>query len=237
VVSPANDERKAINDAIRSTLVAHKYVASIGQEHQILIPRDLTPAQLQDARSYRQGDVLYFRRGSKRQQIPNGSYLTVNQVSDDTLTLSGANARRLEFDPSTLKGTQAYSTESRTVVVGDRLQWREPDNKRRIANSEYATITKLDRHQIEVRLDKGRKLSMPSRMPARLTWVTRQLRTPPRALPSTAFSSTSIRVAAPSWSTTECAMSRFPELASMPAFIPMTGSACGGPSRGRRTRN
>ena len=161
VVSPANDERKAINDAIRSALVAHNYVASIGQEHQILIPRDLTPAELRDARSYREGDVLYFRRGSKRQQIPKGAYSTVNRISDHSLTLTGENARRLEFDPSTLKGIQPYSTESRTIAVGDRLQWREPDNKRRIANGEYATITKLDQHQIEVHLDKGRKLSMP----------------------------------------------------------------------------
>jgi hypothetical protein len=129
-------------------------------EHRILIPRDLTPAQLRDARSYREGNVLYFRRGSKRQQIPKGAYLTVNQVSDHSLTLTAENARRLEFDPSTLKGIQAYTTESRTIAVGDRLQWREPDNKRRIANGEYATITKLDQHQIEVRLDKGRKLSM-----------------------------------------------------------------------------
>ena len=161
VVSPANDERKAINDAIRSALVANNYVASIGQDHQILIPRDLTPAQLQDARSYHEGDVLYFRRGSKGQQIPKGAYLTVNQVRDHSLTLTAENARRLEFDPSRLKGIQAYTTESRTIALGDRLQWREPDNKRRIANSEYATITKLDQHQIEVHLDKGRKLSMP----------------------------------------------------------------------------
>jgi conjugative relaxase-like TrwC/TraI family protein len=161
VVSPANDERKAINHAIRSTLVVHHYVGSIGFEHQILIRRDLTPAQLQDARSYCEGDVLYFRRGSKRQQIPKGAYLTVSQVSDQTLTLTGENGRCLEFDPGTLRATQAYSTESRTIAVGDRLQWREPDNQRRIANAEYATITKLGQHQIEVHLDKGRKLSIP----------------------------------------------------------------------------
>jgi len=161
VVSPANDERKAINNAIRSTLVAHHYVASIGLEHQILIRRDQTPAQLRDARSYHEGDVLYFRRGSKRQQIPKGAYLTVRAVNETSLTLAGENGRRFEFDPSTLKATQAYSTESRTIAVGDRLQWREPDNQRRIANGEYATITKLDPHQIEVQLDKGRKLSTP----------------------------------------------------------------------------
>src|SRR5262249_37326582 len=146
VVSPANDERKALNEAIRSALVAHNYVASIGQEHQILIPRDLTPAQVPHARSYHEGDVLYFRRGSKRQQIPKGAYLTVTQASDRSLPLTGENARGGEFDPSRLRGIQAYTAESRTTAVGDRLQWREPDNKRRIANGEYATITKLDQH-------------------------------------------------------------------------------------------
>ncbi|HTW88054.1 MAG TPA: MobF family relaxase, partial [Candidatus Binataceae bacterium] len=161
VVSPANDERKAINNAIRSALVAHNYVAGIGQEHQFLIRRDLTPAQLRDAHSYHEGDMLYFRRGSKRQQIPKGAYLTVSAVNETSLTLTAENGRRLEFDPSRLKGVQAYSAESRTIAVGDRLQWREPDNQRRIANGEYATITKLDPHQIEVQLDKGRKLSMP----------------------------------------------------------------------------
>jgi hypothetical protein len=47
------------------------------------------------------------------------------------------------------------------IAVRDRLQWREPDNIRRIANGEYAKVTKLDRHNIEATLDKGLKLSMP----------------------------------------------------------------------------
>jgi hypothetical protein len=67
--------------------------------------------------------------------------------------------QHIEFDPSTLKRMQAYTTEGRTISVGDRLQWREPDNDRRIASGQYATIT-ISR-QVEVRLDKGRTLSMP----------------------------------------------------------------------------
>ena len=161
VVSPANDERKAINQAIRSTLVAHQYVASIGQEHQILIPRDLTPAQLQHARSYREGDVLYFSRGSKVQQIPKRAYLTVGAVNDDSLTLRAENGRLIPFDPTSLKGVQAYTAETRTIAVGDRLQWREPDNRRRIANGEYATIKKLDSRNIQVKFDKGRTVALP----------------------------------------------------------------------------
>ena len=77
------------------------------------------------------------------------------------MTLHAENGRRLEFDPSTIKGIQVYTGENRTIAVGDRLQWREPDNKRRIANGQYGTITRLDQREIEVQFDTGRKLSMP----------------------------------------------------------------------------
>ena len=210
--------------------VAHHYVASLGPEHQILIRRDLTPAQLRDARSSHEGDVLYFRRGSKRRQIPKGAYLTVGAVNDTSLTLTGENGCRFEFDPSTLKGVHAYSTESRTIAVGDRLHWREPDNQRRIANGEYPTITKLDQRQIEVHLDKGRKLSMPLAEARKLISAMPLPPMPPRARPWTASSSPSIPAAAPSWSTTGCVMSRSRELASTPASILTTGNACGGRS-------
>ena len=161
VVSPANDERRDLNQAIRSTLVAHQYVGSLGQEHHILIPRDMTPEQLKDARSYHQGDVIYFRRGSRSRAIPNRAYLTVATVNDDTLTLRAENGRVLEFDPTRWKGLSVYTSETRTIAPGDRLEWREPDNKRGIANHEYATIRKLDARNIEVRFDNGRKVSMP----------------------------------------------------------------------------
>jgi hypothetical protein len=161
VVSPGNDERRALNQAIRSTLVAHGHVAGHGQEHQILISRDMTPAQLQHARSYHEGDVVYFSRGSKKQAIPKRAYLTVAAVNDENLTLRSENGRLIQFDPTRWKGLSVYSSETRTIAVGDRLQWREPDNRRRIANGQYATVQKLDTSKIEVRFDKGRKLSMP----------------------------------------------------------------------------
>jgi ATP-dependent exoDNAse (exonuclease V) alpha subunit len=82
-------------------------------------------------------------------------------VNEHTLTLRADNGRLIQFDLSRWKGLRVYTTESRTIAVGDRLQWREPDNRRRIANGEYATIAKLDARNIEVTLDKGRKLSMP----------------------------------------------------------------------------
>jgi hypothetical protein len=39
--------------------------------------------------------------------------------------------------------SRRFTPETRTIAVSDRLQWREPDNARRIANGQYATITAL----------------------------------------------------------------------------------------------
>jgi conjugative relaxase-like TrwC/TraI family protein len=160
VVAPAHDERKALNQAIRAALVKNGHVATIGQEHQILVPRDLTPAQLQHAHSYHEGDVLYFRRGSKRQGIPQGAYLTVAAVNEQSLTLQGDSGQHFAFRPESLKAVQIYTQETRSIAIGDRLQWREPDNLRRIANGQYATITALNPLSIEVRLDNGRQVAM-----------------------------------------------------------------------------
>jgi ATP-dependent exoDNAse (exonuclease V) alpha subunit len=161
VVSPANEERKTINQAIRDKLVANAYVQSLGQRHQILIPRDMTPIQLQHAGSYHEKDVIYFRRGSKAQEIPKRAYLTVAAVNDDSLTLRAESGRLIQFNPARWKGLSVYTPEERTIAIGDRLQWREPDTRRRIANGKYATITALDRQNIEISFDNGRKLSMP----------------------------------------------------------------------------
>jgi conjugative relaxase-like TrwC/TraI family protein len=161
VVSPANEERLAINQAIRQKLVGAGYVQSLGQEHQILIPRDMTDAQKQHALSYQDGQVIYFRQGVKAQRIPKGAYLTVTGVHDDSLTLRFDNSRLIEFDPRRTTAVNVYTQETRTIAVGDRIEWRERDNARRIANHRQAVITKLDRRNIEVELENGRRLSMP----------------------------------------------------------------------------
>ena len=143
ISSPANDERRVINQAVRNTLVKHGYVSKRGREHEILINRDLTPAQLQHSLSYNESDVIYFVRGSKTHNIPKQVYLSVAGVQEDSLTLRFANGREIEFDPSRWKGLRVYTSDTRTIAVGDRIEWREPDNRYRIANHEFAVVKGL----------------------------------------------------------------------------------------------
>ena len=235
---PTMNARPSIRPSA-TALVAHRYVASIGQEHQILIPRDMTPAQLQDARSYHEGDVLYFSARQQTAGHPQGTPISRSaRVSDRPPHPARARtAGRSSSTRARSRESGPIHTETRIIAVGDRLQWREPDNHRRIANGEYATITKLDQHQIEVQLDKGRKLSMPL---ADARKVDLGYATTTHA----AQGSTVDRVIAnidaagmPGWSTSGNATSRFPGLASTPAFIPTMCRPCGARSRARRKRN
>jgi hypothetical protein len=146
---------------VRNTLIEHGYVSKRGREHAILINRDLTPAQLQHPLSYHESDVIYFVRGSKAHNIPKQAYLTVVGVREDSLTLRLANGREIEFDPARWKGLRVYTSESRTIAVGDRIEWREPDNRHRIANHDFAVIKNLTDDKLEVVFDGRRRLMLP----------------------------------------------------------------------------
>ena len=74
--------------------------------------------------------MVYFRRGSKAQQIPKRAYLTVAAVNSEqlslekvakaeTLTLRAENGRLIQFDPSRWKGINVYTAEERTIAVDD----------------------------------------------------------------------------------------------------------------------
>jgi hypothetical protein len=78
VVSPGNDERRELNQAIRKLLVDQGHGANDGHEHAILVRRDLTVAQQRYAGSYREGDVLYLKARAKG--IARYSYAQVAAV-------------------------------------------------------------------------------------------------------------------------------------------------------------
>jgi conjugative relaxase-like TrwC/TraI family protein len=163
VVSPGNDERRALNQTIRATLVAYGHVATNAQDHSILVAKDLTGAQMRYARNYAEGDVIHFSTADKRQGIQAGAHRSVESVNRqaNTLTLRGPGEHRIEAAPMRWKGTQVYTWEDRQLAVGDRLQFRIPDKRRHIANGEFATIIELDHERGKVRFDNQRELELP----------------------------------------------------------------------------
>jgi len=162
VVSPGNDERRALNQEIRNLLMAQGHVATLGREHSVLVARDLTQAQMRYARNYAEGDVVHFSRAQPRQGVAKDSYLTVAAVNRaaNSLTLRASNGAPFEISPARWKGIQVYIWEQRTLAVGDRLQFRTHDKTNRVANGEFATIAELGHKQVKLRFDNKRELTL-----------------------------------------------------------------------------
>lgn len=160
-VSPANDERRELNKAIRVELIARGQVAPQGQQHTILVNRGLSGAQRAMAYNYEEGDVIRFTRGSKQFEIGKGDYARVETVDREAnlLTVTTANGRRVEYNPVRLFGVEVFREEQRTVARGERIQFRAPDRALGVANGEFATIKSIDAQRAVMQLDNGRELT------------------------------------------------------------------------------
>jgi conjugative relaxase-like TrwC/TraI family protein len=172
VIAPGNDERRALNQEIRKALVEHGRLRKDALEHQILVNREFTPAQIREVGSYQEGDVIFARgdRAQRRQGIKKNSYLTVEAVNRraQLLTLHTEDGRHLQVCPykwgdTDQSAAEVFHPEKRTLAVGDRLQFRRPDRKRDIANGEFAVITAISAAVATIRLEgkQPRELTLP----------------------------------------------------------------------------
>jgi conjugative relaxase-like TrwC/TraI family protein len=160
VVSPANDERRQLNAAIRAALQDRGNISSDGLEQIVLVGRELTRPQRKRAQSYEAGDVLRFRVGSARLGIDRGSYARIEAVDPERnqLVVRAERGRAASYDPSRLSGVEVFRQERRVFAAGDRIQFRAPDRALGVANGEFATVAAIDDRRAALRMDDGREV-------------------------------------------------------------------------------
>jgi AAA domain len=229
VVSPGNDERRALNQTIRELLVAHGHVATTGRQHEILVAKDLTRAQMRYARNYAEGDVVHFSRSHSRQGISKDNYLTITAANraGNSLTLRTSAGGQIESSPARWQGVQAYIREQRTLAAGDRLQFRIHDKLNKVANGEFAIISELGQKHVKLRFDNKRDLTLPLAHLGHVDYGYASTSHAPRVPRSTASSYTPIRCAVHNWSIADSSMSRSAARDTMPTSIPTMWRPCG----------
>ena len=161
VVSPANEERRELNAAIRAALKQARLVSNEAAEQTILVGRDLTRQQRGSAHNYEVGDIIRFTRGSRRHALEKDTYATVENVdrARHRLTVRTSDGRAVEYFPSRLTGVAVFRAEQRAFSPGDRIQFRAPDRTLGVANGEFATIVAINSRRTGLRMDDGREIS------------------------------------------------------------------------------
>ena len=163
VVSPDNQSRREINEAIHRTMQSEGQVKNDEHKVRVLIARqEITGADRQWASQYEPGDMVRYTRGSKTHGIEAGEYARVESVNqkENSVTAKRENGERVSYDPRRLHGVTLYRETERSFAEGDRVQFTAPDRERHIANRELGTIEKIDaRGNVEIRLDSGRSVA------------------------------------------------------------------------------
>ncbi|WP_425151800.1 MobF family relaxase [Candidatus Binatus sp.] len=160
VVSPANDERRQLNSAIRQLLVRRFHIRAEGKEQVIFVNRDLTAAQRQHPQSYEVGDVVRYRRGSRRLGLGKGTYARVQNTDSDLnrITVRTEDGRAMEYNPARLTGVDLFREERRLIANGDRIQFHARDRALGVVNGEFATVVAIDDRKAALRMDDGREV-------------------------------------------------------------------------------
>jgi ATP-dependent exoDNAse (exonuclease V) alpha subunit len=163
VVSPDNQSRQDLNDAIHRAMQREGHVGRDEHHTSVLSPRqEITGADRQWAERYEEGDVVRYSRGSKALGMQPGDYARVEQVDAkaNQITVRTDDDRALTYDPRRLQGVTLYRESERAFAPGDRVQMTAPDRKHGVPNRELGTVERLDTSGgMNVRWDSGRASS------------------------------------------------------------------------------
>jgi ATP-dependent exoDNAse (exonuclease V) alpha subunit len=167
VVSPDNASRRDINDAIRNELKGSGIVSKDDHRMDVLTQRsELTSVDREWASNYKQGDVLFYTRGSKEHGIEPRAYATVASVdaAANRITVSKDDGKQVTYDPERLSGITAYREITRDFAQGDRIQFTSTNRELGVSNRDLGAIQRIDGTRIDVKMDgeKERSVSFDS---------------------------------------------------------------------------
>jgi ATP-dependent exoDNAse (exonuclease V) alpha subunit len=71
------------------------------------------------------------------------------------------NGEECNYNPARLSGVTVFQQEERAFAIGERVQFRQPNKEKGIANGELATIIQIDHRSgnIALRMDRGKQIS------------------------------------------------------------------------------
>ena len=150
VVSPDNESRREINNAIHQAMQAEGKVSNEEYRVHVLYARqDISGADRQHAQNYEKGDVIRYSKGSKPLGLEAGEYARVTATDRDTntLTVKRHGGEELSYDPRRLQGVTVYRDHERSFAQGDRVQLTAPYHAEKLAKMDSGREVEFNARQ------------------------------------------------------------------------------------------
>ena len=166
VITGTNDDRKAINSAVRSELKSREELAG-AVDATTLQKVDMEKAAARRAVSFEAGQVIEAVTNAKCQNVSHGERFTVRVADSRTNTLSVIDdaGRRRVLDPGSIQ-FRAYNREVREFAPGDKVRFTENHQLgggTRVRNGQRGEVTAVNarRGVLTVRTA-GRNVEVPT---------------------------------------------------------------------------
>ena len=160
VITPYNEDRKAINQGVRQHMREAGELTGPDILVDALEPKGLTKAQQSHAQYFESGDVVRFGRAFKTLGVAEGQYATVSRVDQDrgVVVLSKPDGGLLQLDPQRFKSLEVYTQSSRSIAAGDSV--RLTRGQLGLANGQTAQVLAIKAGVARLQLGDGRQLAM-----------------------------------------------------------------------------
>ncbi|WP_419318824.1 MobF family relaxase [Caulobacter sp. ErkDOM-E] len=160
VIDPSREGRDALTVEIRAQLVERGVLSERSVTARGLVAKDLTRAEARQADSYAPGDVVIFNKRLDAEGVARGDAFTVAAVDErsGTVGLINNHDRKLDWAPAQWGQAEAFTTTTRELRVGDRIEFTRNDHAGGRANGTQAEVTRLsdDGRSVEIRDGRGR---------------------------------------------------------------------------------
>jgi len=161
-VAPTNNERRQINEAVRTELKEKGEIAQEGLATEILVNKNVTGAERKLAQNYDVGDKVGYLYGSTKHGIEVGEYLRVTKVdvSSNNITVAKNNGQEITYNPEKLYGIKdVYKNEEREFATGDKIVFKEKNKELEINSGSIAKVERVNGNSLLVNMENGdRKL-------------------------------------------------------------------------------
>lgn len=159
VITPYNEDRKAINAGVREGLKASGDIVGREDMREILTSKGWTRPMLKEAQYYKAGDVVRFGRDYLQIEAKKGEYLRVAAVDarDGVVTLTKPDGSTLAWQPAKHNKVEVYEADQRPLAQGDLI--RMTRNQGELKNGEIGRITALMEDHATISVKEGARMT------------------------------------------------------------------------------
>lgn len=158
VITPFNEERQKINDAVRAKLIERGELDADESGHTILDSVDMTRAQQKEAQYYKAGMIIRFGRDYQKILAARGEYMTVAGVRADEgiVELRKTDGETMDWEPKKYNRVEVYEAQARRLAARDVIRFTRGDEI--VKNGHEASVVSIQKKQAVLRLADGTEI-------------------------------------------------------------------------------